>query len=224
MCRATTATLTASGAANYTWTPSSGLNTISSGTVAANPLATIVYTVVGANGNCRDTITTQVIVNPLPVMAVNSATICSGASVTLIASGASVYSWNPALSLNTISGATVIATPLNSTLYAITGTVGSCTAVVNSSVTVTPSPTLAVNSVSICRGTDANLSVSGATSYSWFPSSALNTTTGSMVTSSSPVTITYTVIGMLGNCSDTTLKYSYRKSYAGINGKFRHGM
>jgi gliding motility-associated-like protein len=199
-----TATLTASGAANYTWTPSTGLNTGSSGTVAANPTVTTTYTVVGANGNCRDTITTQVVVNPLPVMTVNSATICSGASTTLTASGASTYSWSPALSLNTSSGATVTATPLTSTLYAITGTVGSCTAVVNSTVTVTPSPSLSVNSASICRGSEAVLSVSGATTYSWFPSSALSATTGSMVSSSSPVSITYTVIGMSGNCSDTT--------------------
>ncbi|MES2132206.1 MAG: gliding motility-associated C-terminal domain-containing protein [Bacteroidota bacterium] len=199
-----TATLTASGAANYTWAPSSGLNTTSSGTVAANPSTTTTYTVIGANGNCRDTITTQVVVNSLPVLTVNSATICSGASVTLTASGASVYSWSPILSLNTASGATVISTPPSSVIYSITGTVGSCTAVVNSSVSVTPSPTLSVNSMSICRGAEANLSVSGATSYTWFPSTALSTTTGSMVTSSSPVTITYTVIGLSGNCFDTT--------------------
>lgn len=199
-----TATLTAGGAANYTWTPSTGLNTSSSGTVAANPTVTTTYTVVGANGNCRDTITTQVVVNPLPVMTVNSATICSGASSTLTASGASTYSWSPGLSLNTSSGATVTATPLSSTLYTITGTVGSCTAIVQSSVSVTPSPTLTVNSASICRGSEASLSVSGATSFSWFPSSALSASTGSMVSSSSPISITYTVIGMTGNCSDTT--------------------
>jgi gliding motility-associated-like protein len=199
-----TATLTAGGAAGYTWTPSTGLNTGSSGTVIANPTVTTTYTIVGANGNCRDMTTTQVVVNPLPVMTVNSATICSGASITLSASGASTYSWSPGLFLNATSGPSVTATPPASIVYSITGTIGSCTAVVQSSVTVTPSPSLTVNSASICRGSEASLSVSGATSYSWFPSSALSATTGSMVSSSSPVSITYTVIGMSGNCSDTT--------------------
>lgn len=199
-----TATLTAAGASNYTWTPATGLSTTSAGTVTANPSATTVYTVVGANGNCRDTITTQVTVNPLPVLSVNSETICSGSSATLSASGASAYSWSPALSLNTASGSSVVATPASSSVYSVIGTVNSCTAVVNSSVTVMPTPTLNVNSVSICRGSDASLSVNGATSYSWFPSSALSATTGSNVSSSSPVSITYTVIGILGNCSDTT--------------------
>jgi gliding motility-associated-like protein len=199
-----TASLMAAGAANYTWTPSSGLNSTSSGTVIANPSASTAYTVVGANGNCRDTITTQVTVNPLPVMAVNSATVCNGSSATLTASGASSYTWSPALSLNTTSGPFVVATPLNSISYSIAGSVGSCTAVVSSTVTVTPSPTLTVNSPNICRGSDASLLASGATSYSWIPSSGLNTTAGATVISSSPVTITYTLIGISGNCSDTT--------------------
>ncbi len=199
-----TATLTAGGAAGYTWTPATGLNTTSSGTVSANPTATTAYTIVGSNGNCHDTITTQVTVNPLPVLSVNSTTICSGSSATLSASGASLYSWSPALYLNSVSGSSVVARPDASMIYTITGTVGSCTAVVNASVTITPTPTLTVNSLSICRGSDALLSVNGATSYTWFPSSGLSATTGSTVSSSSPVSMTYTVIGLLGNCSDTT--------------------
>lgn len=199
-----TATLTAGGAINYSWTPATGLSTTSAGTVTASPPATTAYTIVGSNGNCHDTITTQVTVNPLPVLSVNSATICSGTSATLSASGASVYAWSPAALLNSASGPSVVATPAASTVYAIIGSAGSCTAVVNSSVTVMPTPTLTVNSVSICRGSDASLSVNGATSYTWFPSSGLSATTGSTVSSSSPQTITYTVIGTSGSCSDTT--------------------
>jgi gliding motility-associated-like protein len=198
-----TATLTAGGAINYSWSPAAGLNTTSSGTVIANPSATTIYTIVGANGNCRDTITSQVVADLPPVVVVNSATICSGSSATLTASGASVYSWSPASSLNANSGATVIAMPSTSTSYSITGTAGSCTATAHALVTVTPLPILAVNSASICTGSTANLLVSGATDYNWFPSTALSASTGSIVTSSSPVSITYTVIGTSDNCSDT---------------------
>ena len=198
-----TASLTATGASNYTWSPVAGLSATSGGSVTANPSATTLYTVIGSNGNCRDTVSTQVTVNPLPVLSVNSETICSGLSATLTASGASAYAWSPAIGLNAVTGSSVVATPAASTVYAIIGTVNSCTALANASVTVMPTPTLSVNSASICKGADALLSANGATSYSWFPSAALSATVGSSVRSSSPVSITYTVVGMLGNCSDT---------------------
>jgi len=199
-----TATLSASGATNYTWTPATGLNTTSAATVAGTPSVSTTYTLIGSNGNCRDTVTTHITVNPLPALSASSATICSGSSATLSASGATTYSWSPALDLDTASGATVVSTPAASTVYSITGAIGSCTATINSSVTITPTPTLAVNSADICEGSAAILSASGAASYTWAPATSLSATTGSTVSSSAPATITYTLIGLLGNCADTT--------------------
>jgi len=47
--------------------------------------------------------------------------ICEGESVTLIATGATLYDWSPAQGLNTTVGAVVIASPANTTTYIVSG-------------------------------------------------------------------------------------------------------
>lgn len=60
-----TSTLTASGASNYTWSPSLGLSATTGPTVTANPAATTTYTVTGNNGctGASNTATANVTVN-----------------------------------------------------------------------------------------------------------------------------------------------------------------
>ena len=57
----------------------------------------------------------------------------------------------------------------------------------------------------VCPGGSLNISVNGGyDSYSWSPSTALNTTTGATVTSSPTSTVTYKVVGVIsGGCVDT---------------------
>lgn len=61
----TSATLTAGGAASYTWSPASGLSAINGASVVANPTVTTTYTVSGSNNcntvNASTTITVQVV-------------------------------------------------------------------------------------------------------------------------------------------------------------------
>ena len=60
------------------------------------------------------------------------------------------------------------------------------------------------NNSSICEGESIPLIASGADNYSWFPSSGLNNSIGSVVTSSPLNSTSYSVIGTLNNgCSDT---------------------
>ena len=67
ICGGDTAHLSVSGATNYAWSPSAGLNGISGGFVIAQPVATTTYSVVGtANGCVSDTATVDVTVNPVP--------------------------------------------------------------------------------------------------------------------------------------------------------------
>lgn len=62
----TSATLTASGAQQYSWSPSTGLNTTSGGSVTATPTASTYYVVTGSNSNgathCNATDSIQVLV------------------------------------------------------------------------------------------------------------------------------------------------------------------
>jgi len=53
ICTGQSATLTVSGATNYTWTPSATLSSANGSAVVANPTTTTVYTVIGSNGTCN---------------------------------------------------------------------------------------------------------------------------------------------------------------------------
>ncbi|MBX2979022.1 MAG: T9SS type A sorting domain-containing protein [Flavobacteriales bacterium] len=69
----------------------------------------------------------NVTVNQLPNVQVtpNQVTNCSGATSTLVASGANTYSWEPAAGLSGTSGSSVIADPVQFiTVYTVTGTDG----------------------------------------------------------------------------------------------------
>jgi len=81
-------TLTASGAANYTWTPASGLSATNNPVVTANPTLTTTYSVSGTStAGCVGqpaTITIASVPNVSVVNAVVSPTsVCSGSSATL---------------------------------------------------------------------------------------------------------------------------------------------
>ena len=67
--RGNSISLTASGAATYSWSPAAGLNTTSGATVTASPTTTTTYTVTGTNPTgCSNTNQVTVTVNnPLPV-------------------------------------------------------------------------------------------------------------------------------------------------------------
>jgi PKD repeat protein len=95
------------------------------------------------SGTCLRKDTLVFTVHPLPNVTVTpSATICGGNSITLNANGANTYSWNPATGLNTILGATVIASPNITTTYTVTGTnsTTSCTNTATTTITVNPLP------------------------------------------------------------------------------------
>ncbi len=70
--------------------------------------------------------------------------------------------------------------------------------VVSSITTATASPS------TICAGGTTTLTASGATTYSWSPATGLSATTGSVVTASPTVTITYTVVGTTGASTVST--------------------
>jgi len=188
ICSGQSATLIASGASSYTW--NTGATTSS---IVVSPLSNTTYTVSGGVVGCTDTKTTQVIVNPNPTITVNSSTICSGQSATLIASGASSYTWNTGATTSSI-----VVSPLSNTTYTVSGSVVGCTDTKTTQVIVNPNPTITVNSSTICSGQSATLIASGASSYTW-NTGAL---TSSIVVSPSSTSI-YTVVGQINGCLDT---------------------
>ena len=213
-CSTFTNNLTATGADTYTWLPSSTLSSSTGSVVVANPLTTQTYFVIGENTitTCTNTALVTISVTPTPtVIAIASPTIiCPQQSSTLTASGASNYLWLP---FNTL-GNSVIASPTVNTTYTVIGANGTCTNSVEVAVTVTVNPTITVTTETICSGNSANLTANGAVTYTWNPSTYLNTNQGSNVTSTTSSTFIYSVIGSsaLGCKSSETLQVTVVKT------------
>ncbi|MCU0403887.1 MAG: S8 family serine peptidase [Chitinophagaceae bacterium] len=74
-------------------------------------------------------------------------------------------------------------------------------------VTVSQTPALNVTASKnpICQGETATLSVTGAGSYSWTPSTGLNTTQGNSVQANPATTTSYTITGVNGSCTGSTV-------------------
>ncbi|PBQ32307.1 hypothetical protein CNR22_11180 [Sphingobacteriaceae bacterium] len=183
ICPGDSSLVSASGAVTYTWLPGG----ITTNSFYAKPGSTTIYTVSGTNASgCAGTTTTEVVVNPIPVVGVtpSATTICPGDPVTLTANGASTYTWVPNL-----PGITLIDFPSATTVYTVVGSIGTCTGMATATVTVAPSPviTASFNPPSICAGSCATLVATGAASYS---------ITGLSGVDCPAITTNYTVVGI----------------------------
>ena len=190
ICIGNTGTLTANGASTYTW--STGAATTS---ITASPTITTTYTVTGTNNNgCINKKTATLIVNPLPVISVNTATLCAGSSTVLIASGASTYVWN-----TTSIGALVTLSPTVTTNYTVVGTdINYCKDTATTSITVFATPTLSVSNDSICIGSTATITATSTSpNYSWSTGE-----TSQSISPSPTVTTTYTVSSRDSACTN----------------------
>lgn len=162
------AILTATGADAYTWFPATGLNKTTGKEVIASPTVTTTYHVIGKNVStgCQDTVQYTVVVKPAIPLTVTAskASICVGQqATTLTASGAAVYTWSPAIGLNTNKGASVIANPVVTTTYTVTAqdTVAGCTAMKTITIEVLPLPVVNIgNDTTICAN-PAGLQLNG---------------------------------------------------------------
>jgi gliding motility-associated-like protein len=210
ICLGANATLTASGASNYTWSPSTGLSATSGPSVVATPSVTTTYTVNGTDANgCQSSAQITITVNPLPNVSIDPPTgaICVGETIVLTASGATDYTWTPATGLNTTNGAVVEASPTETTTYIVTGSNGTCSNSDTVIVTVTPLPVVTVtpSNPAICLGSSTTLTASGASTYTWSPATGLSSTTDASVTANPTTTTTYTVTGTgAGGCQNST--------------------
>jgi hypothetical protein len=113
---------------------------------------------------------------------------CSGMPTTLVATGASTYTWFP----GSLTGSIITAFPPSSMVFTVSGTVGTCQSSQTLMVHVNPSPVLSLSppNSSLCQRSSVNVTVSGADTYTWS-----NGFTGPTVSLSPMVTTVYTVMG-----------------------------
>lgn len=105
--------------------------------------------------------------SPIPNIVINNnaPSVCAGSSLTLTASGAQTYTWNP----GAISGSAAVINPTANVVYTVTGTSSAgCTASKTVAVIVNPLPVpVANNNGPICLGKTLNLVAGAASGYTW---------------------------------------------------------
>jgi gliding motility-associated-like protein len=208
VCAGSSANLTANGASSYTWSPSASLNTATGPNVVATPAATQVYSISGTNAaGCVSTITTQVLVNPMPVPVVGSnSPVCLNSPINLTATGGTTYSWTGpnAFSSGAQNPTVPAAATINAGVYTVTVTSFGCSTVGTVNVSVVTPTTSASNTGPYCAGTTIQLNAPAATSYTWtgpaFNSNQQNPTIGA---STAAMSGNYTILVSIGTCTAT---------------------
>jgi hypothetical protein len=204
ICTGNSATLTATTDASnpsYLWTPGGEITP----SIVVSPTSTTIYSVSVTDGTttCSAGASGTVTVNPLPSVAVNSTTICSGQSAVLAATtGASnpSYLWSP-------GGATtpsITVSPLAMTTYTCTVTDGTTTCANSASgtVTVNATPNVSVNSGTLCELQSMVMTAThnaANPSFLWSPGG--ETTASITVAPTTTTTYTVTVTDGTTTCS-----------------------
>lgn len=185
ICAGVTASLTANGAATYSW---SGVGTNT--TIMVTPATNTTYSLTGTSSQgCAGVIAVaDVTVNALPLVTITGTTaVCPATTTTLTAGGANTYTW-----VNIGTSTAIAATPTLATSYTVIGTnTLGCTNSAIQTITMNPVPTLTVSGPSgICTGQNATLTVAGASSYSWSTGS-----TSTLIIAAPITNTTYSVTG-----------------------------
>ncbi|MBS1650372.1 MAG: T9SS type A sorting domain-containing protein, partial [Bacteroidetes bacterium] len=118
LCAGYSATISASGASNYTWTPGG----LTSSVIAISPTSNSSYTVFGASGTCTGQAVSSISVSPSPtITTITSHSICQGnigaTSFSIAALGASTYSWYAPV--NSSNFQVTIVNPTVTTVYTV---------------------------------------------------------------------------------------------------------
>jgi hypothetical protein len=170
LCAGDTAILTANGASSYLWSTGATGNSI-----VVSPSSSTTYTVTGTTSGCAaPPVSSQVTVNPSPVVTVNSPTICAGESVALMAEGADIYLWSTGAESNSI-----VVGPVSNAIYSVTGTTAGCTsAPAISQVTVNPLPVVDLGGdITLLQGQQIVLDAGAGLTYIWSTGATTQTIT-----------------------------------------------
>jgi hypothetical protein len=191
-------TLTASGAASYTW--STNENTAG---IVVSPTVATVYTVTGLGANgCVSSSQYSISVLPSPTVQVSGSTasVCPNETVAVTATGnGNLFIWSDGF-----FGASHNVKALSTTVFTVTNTfTNSCYAQATYTLHVKPGPVMAITGNTIvCEATTVSLTATGADSYTW--SDGVTTNTNTFLPAS---TTTLMVVGQLLNgCKDSIVQ------------------
>ena len=193
LCVGASTTLSDSTTGGYWTSGSASIATVgSTGVVTGVSAGTSVITYHSTAGTATATVT----VSPAPAAISGSSTVCSGASITLADATSGGYWISGSTSVATIGSATGVVTAVTSGTTNIYYIAGGCAAYKTVSVTATPS--ISASSASVSCSSNFELTATGATYYSWSPSTGLSCTSCSSTEASISTSVTYTVTGYNG--------------------------
>ncbi len=206
ICIGDTAQLQATGATDYTWSPSTDLSSTTVSDPLAFPTDTIMYYVTGLDGNnCSNIDSVEVAVNPLPTVdAGPDQDICIGASASLLVTGADTYVWSPATSLDDPNIDNPVASPDSTQEYVVIGTdINAC--VSSDTMIVNVFRISTVPDTSVCAGDSVQLNVFGSVgnTYTWTPIAGLsNPNIANPMAGPSSTTTYYVSVSNIAGCTD----------------------
>jgi len=197
VCQGTPVQLNTIGATTYSWTPTTGLRNPTSASPVATPFTSTKYIVTGINQygcSAKDSVTLTINAKPVIVKS-NDTSICKNTSVQLSVSGGGTYQWQYTPTLNNLTTATPIATPVDNETYYVTVTgTNSCVNTDSVRVSFRALPYFTVSpDQSVCTTAPVQLSASGGDKYLWSPASAVNNAAIANPLTNITNTTTYTV-------------------------------
>ncbi|MBP7808903.1 MAG: gliding motility-associated C-terminal domain-containing protein [Bacteroidia bacterium] len=192
---------------SYAWTGPNIIGANNTQVITVGQPGNYVVAVANLTNTCQGSQTLTVVSNttaPAVMVTPTSTTICFGQSATLVASGASTYTWN-----TSATTANLTISPTVNTVYSVIGTnaVNGCTNTASGTVNVTPLPIPNANSNSaVCVGNTLNLTGSGGSVYAWqgpnaFISGSQNPSIPAVTAAAAGV---YTLTAMVGTCTGST--------------------
>jgi hypothetical protein len=219
ICTGATATLTASGALSYSWSPAATLSSSTAANVVCNPAGSTTYVVTGSNNNgCAMTKTVSVEVYNIPPgiqVSATSISLCPGFTSTLSATGAQHYTWT-STSGATLYGSTVTLGICQYTVYGADNSKGYCAQMFMSSIIVAPplNVTATKDKNVTCLNPDnpkyslpVTLTATGASQYEWKPyvPGYMTYSLGASTIVSPTISTCYTVTGSTSICSGSAV-------------------
>lgn len=189
ICNGQSTGITATGASNYAWIPSTGLSSTTGSSITAAPGGTTTYIVTGSTAaGCQGFDTVTVTVNPKPIASISAnSALCAGNALPMSGSGSSVsapatiasYSWDfdGNGTYEVVNGAAdqsnVYGNPGNTSINMIVTTNQGCTDTVTFNLTVNPKPVADFSTNLFCQLTPSvfmstsTVSSGSVSSYDW---------------------------------------------------------
>ena len=217
VCFGQQTTLSAFGAINYTWFPSSSLSTASGSITNATPVTQTTYSVFGDNGNgCIGSaqITINVSLGASFIVSATSSAVCTGFTSTLSATGATSYTWSGTTLSSPVTQSSISVGPGT---YSVIGSIGlGCNSfsVINISLAPPLNVQVTQSSFTTCMASNYPqfskpiiLNASGASIYNWSPCNPTYMTIciGPTITVRPPTSTCYTVTGSTAVCSGSAI-------------------